>query len=135
MWRHPRRHGTLWRYDERCKAPKIGERAFAHLPKRHDSEAILFWSEISLWRNFEIRSSTCNKYQRQGWGELLYPWVKASDIITATLGWANEPTFTRMENILGNQKALDKHMSKVSMNDEQVFLGFFLLITTFFFKY
>jgi hypothetical protein len=66
---------------------------------------------------------------------LLYPWVKASDIITATLGWANEPTFTRMENILGNQKALDKHMSKVSMNDEQVFLGFFLLITTFFFKY
>jgi len=38
-----------------------------------------------------------------------------------------------MENILANQKALDKHMSKVSMNDEEAFFqAFFCLLPLFF---
>ncbi|KAJ1380743.1 gag-polypeptide of LTR copia-type [Sesbania bispinosa] len=37
---------------------------------------------------------------------------KYHGIVTATRGWANEPTLTELENILANQEALDKQMSK-----------------------
>lgn len=39
-------------------------------------------------------------------------------IVTATRGWAKEPTLTELENILANQEALDKQLSKVSIREE-----------------
>ncbi|XP_074373975.1 uncharacterized protein LOC141714350 [Apium graveolens] len=41
-----------------------------------------------------------------------------NSIITATRGWAKEPTLTELENILANQEALDKQMSKVSVKED-----------------
>ncbi|KAL3746024.1 hypothetical protein ACJRO7_015036 [Eucalyptus globulus] len=40
-------------------------------------------------------------------------------IVTATRGWANEPTLTELENILANQEALDKQIPKVSIKEDE----------------
>ncbi|KAL3717510.1 hypothetical protein ACJRO7_009012 [Eucalyptus globulus] len=40
-------------------------------------------------------------------------------IVTATRGWANEPTLTKLENILANQEALDKQIPKVTIKDDE----------------
>ncbi|XP_077232082.1 uncharacterized protein LOC143866437 [Tasmannia lanceolata] len=39
-------------------------------------------------------------------------------IVTATRGWANEPTVTELESILANQEALDKQIYIVSIRDD-----------------
>ncbi|KAF7815252.1 Retrovirus-related Pol polyprotein from transposon TNT 1-94 [Senna tora] len=39
-------------------------------------------------------------------------------LVTATRGWAKEPTLIELENILANQEALDKQMSKASVQEE-----------------
>ncbi|KAF7817945.1 Retrovirus-related Pol polyprotein from transposon TNT 1-94 [Senna tora] len=39
-------------------------------------------------------------------------------LVTATRGWAKAPTFIELENILANQEALDKQMSKASVQEE-----------------
>ncbi|KAF7831524.1 Retrovirus-related Pol polyprotein from transposon TNT 1-94 [Senna tora] len=39
-------------------------------------------------------------------------------LVTATRGWAKEPTLIELENILENQEALDKQMSKASVQEE-----------------
>jgi len=36
--------------------------------------------------------------------------------------WAKDPTLTDLENILANQEALDKEMSKVLLNDDKTIL-------------
>ena len=38
-------------------------------------------------------------------------------LVTATRGWSQEPTLNELENILANQEALDKQMSKASINE------------------
>lgn len=48
--------------------------------------------------------------------------TKYNGLITATRGWANEPTLTELENILSNQEALDKQMSGVSLKEEDTAL-------------
>ncbi|KAL3732252.1 hypothetical protein ACJRO7_028997 [Eucalyptus globulus] len=40
-------------------------------------------------------------------------------VVTATRGWANEPTLTELENILANQEALDKQIPKVSIKEDE----------------
>ncbi|KAF7833216.1 putative mitochondrial protein [Senna tora] len=39
-------------------------------------------------------------------------------LVTATRGWAKEPTLIELENILANQEALDKQMSKATVQEE-----------------
>ncbi|KAF7843936.1 putative mitochondrial protein [Senna tora] len=39
-------------------------------------------------------------------------------LVTTTRGWAKEPTLIELENILANQEALDKQMSKASVQEE-----------------
>ena len=40
-------------------------------------------------------------------------------LVTATRGWAQEPALNELENILANQEALDKLMSRSSTNQEE----------------
>ena len=40
-------------------------------------------------------------------------------LVTATRGWAKEPDLNELENILANQEALDKQMSKVSVKEKE----------------
>ena len=40
-------------------------------------------------------------------------------LITATRGWANEPTLNELESLLANEKTLDSSMSKVSIKEEE----------------
>ncbi|KAL3739611.1 hypothetical protein ACJRO7_020944 [Eucalyptus globulus] len=44
---------------------------------------------------------------------------ECNGIVTATRGWANEPTLTELENILANQEALDKQISKVTIKEDE----------------
>ncbi|CAH9133317.1 unnamed protein product, partial [Cuscuta epithymum] len=43
-------------------------------------------------------------------------------IITATRGWAKEPTLTELESLLANQEALDKQISKVLIKEDETAL-------------
>lgn len=40
-------------------------------------------------------------------------------LITATHGWATDPTLLELENILANHEALDKQLSSVSIKDDE----------------
>jgi len=44
---------------------------------------------------------------------------KYSGLVTATRGWASQPSLVELESILANQEDLEKQMSKVSMKDEE----------------
>ena len=44
---------------------------------------------------------------------------KFNTLVTATHGWAKEPTLDELENVLANQEALNKQMIKVSIKEDE----------------
>ena len=40
-------------------------------------------------------------------------------LVTATRGWATQPTLDELENILSNEETLDEKMSKVALKDDE----------------
>ncbi|KAF2322188.1 hypothetical protein GH714_008311 [Hevea brasiliensis] len=45
--------------------------------------------------------------------------LEYATLVTATRGWAKEPTLTELENLLANQEALKKQISGVTFKDEE----------------
>lgn len=131
MWRHPRRHGTLRRSDERCKAPKTGERALANLPKRHDSEANTFL-KLNIYLCEEIlKLDPLYAISEARMRRIVIHGVKASDIITATRGWAKEPTFTGWRISWPIKRLYTNICLKPPWMMNKLFSGLFLLISIF----
>ncbi|KAF2322192.1 hypothetical protein GH714_008350 [Hevea brasiliensis] len=93
----------LWHHIEDAKVPKEAWDTLAELVTRTN--------EIKLQRlenELRVRRIIIHGLK-----------LEYATLVTATRGWAKEPTLTELENLLANQEALKKQISGVTFKDEE----------------